>query len=79
MAKTISQLKEAAARATNARVRAKVELEHAEKQLKELGYDSVDEAKAALSDYETKIDRLEADIETEIAKIENDYPELADQ
>ena len=45
--KDIRQLKEAAERATNARVRAKVELEHAEARLKELGYDSVDEAKAA--------------------------------
>ena len=62
--KDIRQLKEAAERATNARVRAKVELEHAEARLKELGYDSVDEAKA--------------DIETEMTKLENDFPELAD-
>lgn len=76
--KDIRQLKEAAERATNARVRAKVELEHAEARLKELGYDSVDEAKAALSNMEQKIDQLEADIETEMTKLENDFPELAD-
>ena len=76
--KDIRQLKEAAERVTNARVRAKVELEHAEARLKELGYDSVDEAKAALSNMEQKIDQLEADIETEMTKLENDFPELAD-
>lgn len=76
--KDIRQLKEAAERATNARVRAKVELEHAEARLKELGYDSVDEAKTALSNMEQKIDQLEADIETEMTKLENDFPELAD-
>lgn len=76
--KDIEQLKEAAERATNARVRAKVELEHAEALLKELGYDNVSDAIAALSDMEQKIDRLEADIETEMTKLENDFPELAD-
>lgn len=76
--KDIRQLKEAAERATNARVRAKVELEHAEARLKELGYDNVSDAKVALSNMEQKIDQLEADIETEMTKLENDFPELAD-
>lgn len=74
----IKRLKEAAEAASAARMRATLNLEHAQAQLKELGYDTVDEAEAALDHINEQARQLEAEINNETAKLQDDYPELAD-
>lgn len=74
----IKRLKEAAEAASAARMRATLNLEHAQAQLKELGYDTVDEAEAALDRINEQVRQLEAEINNETAKLQDDYPELAD-
>lgn len=74
----IKRLKEAAEAASAARMRATLNLEHAQAQLKELGYDTVDEAEAALDRINEQARQLEAEINNETAKLQDDYPELAD-
>ena len=72
----IMRLKKAAKDAEEQRIRAESAQDEALKQLKELGYDSVEEAKQALASMHKCITDEEAKLEDEVQRLLDEYPDL---
>ena len=72
----LARLKKAAKESEEQRIRAESARDEALAQLKELGYDNIEEAKEALAAMRKSIVDSEARIEEQIQKLLDDYPDL---
>lgn len=72
----IEALKSKLEKARVAKIRAEATRDEAFERLKELGFDSIEQATDALDDMHSQIQELEDEINRETIKLENQYPEL---
>lgn len=75
-ARQIEALKSKLEKARVAKIRAEATRDEAFERLKELGFDSIEQATEALDDMQGQIQELEDEINRETDKLENQYPEL---
>lgn len=72
----LARLKKAAKESEEQRIRAEAARDEALAQLKELGYDDIEEAKEALAAMRKSIVDSEAELEDQVQKLLDDYPDL---
>lgn len=74
--RTLTDLQRRVEQAKQEKIKAEANLESAKARLQELGYDTPEEAEKALSKMEKDISKLDAEIEQDIDKLNEEFPEL---
>ena len=75
-ARTLTDLQRKVEQAKQEKIKAEANLESAKQRLQELGYDSPEEAKKALSKMEKDISKLDMEIEKDLDKLAEEFPDL---
>lgn len=75
-ARKLLQLKDRVKKLDEQRIRAEANLEQAEARLKELGYDSIEDAEATLSEMKEAILEEEARLAEDVETLFEQYPDL---
>lgn len=74
--RTLTDLQRKMEQAKQEKIKAEANLESAKQRLQELGYDTPEDAKKALSKMEKDISKLDMEIEQDLDKLSEEFPDL---
>lgn len=75
-ARKLTELQRKVEQAKMESIKAKASLEAAKQRLQELGYDTPEEAEKALAKLEKDVSKLDLEIEQDLDKFQEEYPDL---